>query len=143
MGYKFCLSDISSFPLSHDVAVQHKKWQQKVGRRRLRASMKDWKSDIEWKWKNHHHNSKAVRKRFSILLLLSHAFAWLASQSHPSSNAMALQLNTKKKLFVAVFLHMTMKKLQCCISICIMMKKRDGSAFSHFVAAITVSITLL
>jgi hypothetical protein len=80
--------------------VQHKKWQQKVGRRRLRASMKDWKSDIEWKWKNHHHNSKAVRKRFSILLLLSHAFAWLASQSHPSSNAMALQLNTKKNFLL-------------------------------------------
>ena len=36
----------------------------------------------EWKWKNHHHNSKAVRKRFSILLLLLPG--WLFSLSEPS-----------------------------------------------------------
>lgn len=27
-------------------------------------------SDTKWKWKNHHHNSKAVRKRFSIFFSL-------------------------------------------------------------------------
>lgn len=29
-------------------------------------------SDTKWKWKNHHHNSKAVRKRFSIFLFTLH-----------------------------------------------------------------------
>lgn len=27
-------------------------------------------NDTKWKWKNHHHNSKAVRKRFSIFFSL-------------------------------------------------------------------------
>ena len=29
-------------------------------------------SDTKWKWKNHHHNSKAVRKRFSIFFTTLH-----------------------------------------------------------------------
>lgn len=45
-------------------------------REKYHGSGEEWKkknvqktearSDTKWKWKNHHHNSKAVRKRFSI-----------------------------------------------------------------------------
>jgi hypothetical protein len=33
------------------------------------AQMSAQERHTKWKWKNHHHNSKVVRKRFSILPL--------------------------------------------------------------------------
>lgn len=98
MSYKFRLSDISSFSLLLPITnLTKKKWQQKVSRRLCLGQAE--KSDIEWKWKNHHHNSKAVRKRFSILLFHFLPFTSLDSSSKPSLFSL---LAIFTKLFVAL-----------------------------------------
>lgn len=120
------------FILSHSLALVQKKMAAKSWSTTSESEHERLEeSDIEWKWKNHHHNSKAVRKRFSILLLLFHAFAWLASQSHPSSKMPWHCSSTRKKNFLLLFsCTWQWRNYKCCISICITMKKRRW--FSSF-----------
>lgn len=134
MGYKFCLSDISSFPLS----LLQKKMAAKSWSTTSESEHERLGERHRMEMENHHHNSKAVRKRFSILLSLG----WLL-KAIPLR--MLWHCSTTQKTFCCCFLaHDNKETTMLYFYLQHDEKKRWFSFFSfHTAISITVSITVL